>query len=358
MLIMVVAFAITVVVTRVYLELSGYPQLGNDTFHLAHALWGGLLLVLSASLSLLYLNEWCFSLSAVLAGIGVGLFIDEIGKFITQNNDYFFPLAAPIIYVSFVLTVFAYLTVRRQDQRDARAEMYFALEELKPLLDGSMDADDRTQLVARLRNLTKQTERPDLAAIAGALLQAVQSETVSVVPSETGALGRLVALLKRNEDRWLTREILRRILLLLLVSVGAVALFKILVLLSIIINGIGFSDPFIDSLLEHNALITGLESFRWYITLLTIESVTGLLYLVAVIALLLRRDSLAVQCASLSLILSLTLGNTLAFYFNQFSVVLDSLGVFAVLIIVLRYRDRFLRQHIRTSAREFINRPT
>jgi hypothetical protein len=39
-----IAFALTVIVTRVFLELAGYPQVGNSVLHIAHAIWGGLLL--------------------------------------------------------------------------------------------------------------------------------------------------------------------------------------------------------------------------------------------------------------------------------------------------------------------------
>jgi len=47
MLTSLVAFAVTVIATRVYLELTGYPQLGNSVLHIAHALWGGLLLIIA-----------------------------------------------------------------------------------------------------------------------------------------------------------------------------------------------------------------------------------------------------------------------------------------------------------------------
>ena len=90
---------------RLYLELTGYPQIGNATFHFAHALWGGLLEIIAVLLLFIYVNRWINDLSAVLSGVGVGLFIDEVGKFITQQNNYFFPLAAPIIYVAFLLTL-------------------------------------------------------------------------------------------------------------------------------------------------------------------------------------------------------------------------------------------------------------
>jgi len=88
-----VAFAVTVIATRVFLELTGYPQIGNSVLHFAHALWGGLLLIVAVFLPLAYANRWAIQASAVLGGVGIGLFIDEVGKFITQANDYFFPPA-------------------------------------------------------------------------------------------------------------------------------------------------------------------------------------------------------------------------------------------------------------------------
>jgi hypothetical protein len=92
MTILAVSFGVTVVVTRLYLSLTGYPQIGHGEFHLAHALWGGLLLMVAATLQLLWSNGWVMSAAAVCAGAGSGLFVDEVGKFITARNDYFTPL--------------------------------------------------------------------------------------------------------------------------------------------------------------------------------------------------------------------------------------------------------------------------
>src|SRR3954447_18869265 len=97
-----VAFGVTVVVTRLYLALTGYPQIGGATYHLAHALWGGLLLLLGGLAALMWSNRWVPTATAVLVGAGSGLFVDEVGKFITARNDYFTPLAAPIIYAVFL----------------------------------------------------------------------------------------------------------------------------------------------------------------------------------------------------------------------------------------------------------------
>src|SRR5258708_3088588 len=118
LLLLLVSFSTTVVVTGLFLTLTGFPKIGNGELHIAHLLWGGLLLLISTILMLLLTNQWVYPLSAVIGGIGVGLFIDEVGKFITQSNDYFYPLAIPIIY-AFALVLFVlYLEVRRPESSD------------------------------------------------------------------------------------------------------------------------------------------------------------------------------------------------------------------------------------------------
>src|SRR5664279_4916411 len=130
-----VSFAASVVLTRLYLELTGFPQLGNGVLHIAHVLWGGLLLFIAALLPTLIANRWVYTLDAILGGIGVGLFIDEVGKFITQNNNYFFPFAAPIIYTFFLLIVLVYLQIRRPSKHDSRSELYHALDQIMELIE-------------------------------------------------------------------------------------------------------------------------------------------------------------------------------------------------------------------------------
>src|SRR5437762_1459633 len=87
---------------RWFLSTTGYPQVGSNGLHIAHMLWGGLLMLLAIQLLLSFLDRPVQHAAAVIAGLGFGTFIDEIGKFVTSDNDYLFRPAIALIYVVFV----------------------------------------------------------------------------------------------------------------------------------------------------------------------------------------------------------------------------------------------------------------
>jgi hypothetical protein len=109
---------LTVLVTRGALALTGFPQLGGDGLHIAHVLWGGLLMAVAVVAVLSWAGPVVRPLAALVGGVGFGLFIDEIGKFVTSDNDYFFEPTASLIYVVVVVLVLVGETIHGRRPRD------------------------------------------------------------------------------------------------------------------------------------------------------------------------------------------------------------------------------------------------
>jgi hypothetical protein len=102
-----VVAVVTVLVTRGLLAMTGYPQIGGRGLHIAHVLWGGLLLALGVMMLLSFVGPAIRPVGSFVAGVGFGLFIDEVGKFLTSDNDYFFRPAVAVMYVTIVALVLA-----------------------------------------------------------------------------------------------------------------------------------------------------------------------------------------------------------------------------------------------------------
>ncbi|MHB8859274.1 MAG: hypothetical protein ACYC6Z_07320 [Thermoleophilia bacterium] len=100
---------VTILAVRLFLEITGYPQVGSSTLHIAHVLWGGLLMALGTIVLFTFVGKSLEAFGVFAGGIGFGLFIDEVGKFVTQDNDYFFQPSVAIMYTVFI---FLYMTAR------------------------------------------------------------------------------------------------------------------------------------------------------------------------------------------------------------------------------------------------------
>jgi hypothetical protein len=90
-----------------------------------------------------YLDRRAHRIAAVVAGAGFGLFIDELGKFITSDNNYFFRPAASIIYIVFILL---YLVFRLlQHERNVTQQEYL-INSLETLKEAVIRGYDRTHV--------------------------------------------------------------------------------------------------------------------------------------------------------------------------------------------------------------------
>jgi len=334
LLLTLLAFAISVALTRLVLQLSGYPQLSAGELHIAHVLWGGLLLFAASLLPMVLANRWVYTAGALLAGIGVGLFIDEVGKFITRTNDYFYPAAAPIVYVFFLLTVLLYLQIRRPGRKDSRTELYAALDELEEVLDRDLDPGERRALEARLSAIANDPDRPEVASLASALLRFLHAGLLVEAEESPDLLERIDARLEQLERRWLTRGRLR-----LLLGVGWLCLAVFMIfsavddlrsLIGTELSGVWVQLP---------VVLRRADVEPWNAML---QAAVGALLVAAVVALLLGRERLALRIANYGLILALMVVNLFVFFYDQFSTILPATLELLLLLGGYRYQQRFL----------------
>lgn len=330
--ILAVSFGVTVVVTRLYLSLTGYPQIGHGEFHLAHALWGGLLLMVAATLQLLWSNGWVMSAAAVCAGAGSGLFVDEVGKFITARNDYFTPIAAPIIYLVFLAVLAVVVLARRTRVDDARSVAYAVLVGLKDIADGPVRPDVRTLLLKRLDVLEADAGRPDLVALARQLRPVVES-VETVAPRER--LPRTRAAFATLERRVLPRPVHRLVLVLGAAAVGLVSLVGL-----VVFAALASGDPQFDVVIDDLSLSPGSRPPA-LLTASLGEAIVGVLLLLSAVALLLGRDRFGLRVGRAGLVFGLAAVNVVLGYVDAEAVVVVVVAELALLVLFGRYATRF-----------------
>jgi len=136
---------------RLYLEATGYPQVGGGGLHIAHMLWGGVLMVIAIVFLLAFLGKTIVRLSAVLAGLGFGIFIDELGKFITSDNDYFYQPTFAVMYVIFIVLFLWFRAIDRRRTLSPQEALVNALDYIKEAVRHDLDMTEKEQALALLR---------------------------------------------------------------------------------------------------------------------------------------------------------------------------------------------------------------
>jgi hypothetical protein len=341
LLITLFSFAASVTMTRLFLEITGYPQLGGGNLHIAHVLWGGLFLFVASMLPLILANRWVYIVGAITSGVGVGLFIDEVGKFITQNNDYFYPAAAPIIYVFFLITVLVYIQIRRKKPSDARSEFYSIFEAFEEVLDHDLNLEERQSLISRLRNLAQLADQPMYSGLSKELLEYLENDVPFTPPSRPGISQKVNRWMRSLEEKVFTQNRMRAILAGGLTALGINTLtgFFRLLLFSYMPE---LLQNTINRLFSAGILSTS-ASLNWFIARILIEGSTGILLVVSAIFIMLNKDSRGITLSFYTIVASLTGVTLIVFNYEQFSTILLASIQFIMLMGILYYRNRYVK---------------
>lgn len=337
-LLTLISFAFSVSFTRAFLNLTGFPQLGGGSIHIAHVLWGGLALFVAALLPLLYANRKILIASASLTGIGIGLFIDEVGKYITSDNNYFYPPAAPIIYGFFLLVVVLYTLIRQKPVRNDRTEMYHALDLMEEVLENDLDEYEKEDIEKTLEHVMNTTHRPEYRGLAAELLHFITAQEARKGLRDRSLIVWLTNHCVNITNR-LSIKLHRFFVILALVTMGAfMSIYPVQVALAT--RDFSRLVNLLQPLIQQGLLTSSPEQIFLTVRLI-LEEVAGVLFVLSGLLLLSKNHQvLGGRLAYFSFLLSFTVVDLLIFYYDQFSTIIFVTIQLLVFLFTQVYRQR------------------
>jgi hypothetical protein len=136
---------------RIFLILTDYPQIQTESLHIAHMLFGGFFMVAALIISFVFINKEAKFISSVVGGIGFGAFIDELGKFITKNNNYHYEPAIALIYIILVIIFLASRLIEKYFMYTQEEYAVNAAEMIKQALVHDLEVDERSLALTYLK---------------------------------------------------------------------------------------------------------------------------------------------------------------------------------------------------------------
>lgn len=189
----------SVLLIRTFLAATGYPQLGSGGLHVAHMLYGGVLMLGALIICFSSLGHRALSIASLVGGLGFGFFIDELGKFVTRDNNYFFRPASVIIYIIFVGLFFLFRKFSRERMYTPLEYTINAIALLEEVILNDLDGAEH----ARLQRYLEGSDKND--PIVKQLREVVQA-----IPKSSLVEHRRLDTLRRNIGEFTARLLSRK----------------------------------------------------------------------------------------------------------------------------------------------------
>jgi hypothetical protein len=247
--------------------MTGYPRIGSGPLHVAHLLWGGLLMLASLVVLLSVLGKRTKRWAAVLGGLGFGLFVDELGKFVTADNDYFFQPTIALIYVVFVVLFLVFRAIEHRSLSPNEL-LVNAADMLREVVLGGAT---RAEVVRARRLLDRSGSKGPLA---DGLRQAIVSATRT--PEQVSRIATAASWAWRTYDRLLEWPWFHRAIWLVFVTQALIGLVAAAAVGLAALNDSGpplqHESRFITSLVSLGLVLIGvarlptsrLDAYRWF----------------------------------------------------------------------------------------------
>jgi hypothetical protein len=320
----VVSAVSAILAIRLFLHLAGYPAIGGVSLHVAHVLWGGLLMLAAIVVLISFLGETHVRVAAILGGIGFGAFIDEVGKFVTRDNDYFFQPAVALMYVTFVLLFLAAHAIHSRREYSDQEYLLNALREMEELALHDLDEEEA-------RRVRQYLERSDpnhpLVAALRASLARVELVPLSVPPRIVRAREAVRQTYRRIE------RVPRFDLAIILVFVGQLVIKLAYGAMLVLLVGLGW-----DRVLDWRFVGRAAERIRDLSTAeaaqLAASALSGVFVLLGVLRVLAGRRLAAFRMFERAILVSILLVQVFSFYNEQFSALIELFFNLTMLVLL------------------------
>ncbi|HBP50727.1 TPA: hypothetical protein DD455_00075 [Candidatus Shapirobacteria bacterium] len=285
-------------------------------------------------ISLVYYGKKSIKLASILAGIGWGFFIDEIGKYLTRDNNYWFRPAIIFIYISFILLFFLYRFLEKKSRQTRSSLWHEILEDCEELADNDLEITEKKELLQKIDKFKRLSSSPKEKKLLLNLRSLVIS-TVAKKDKKTFNLSRLVATTLRVTYNRLFKKKL------VFYALFTYSLWYII-------------DKSIDSFrlfFNSNKLLILQDYYSHYdffskadvymVTLkFIIEGVVAVFFAVGLVYWLRGRTIKGIRFYQWGLLINIFIGSHLKFYFEQFS------GVFSLILafVVWTWLDKYRRE--------------
>jgi hypothetical protein len=307
-LIMMVMAIGTVLLTRLCLNIMDYPKLGGEVWHIAHLVWGGTLMLFGMVLALITHGEKYKKIAAGGFGIGLGWFVDEAGKFLSVDNDYFFQPAIVVMYIFFILMFLLYRFLDKNTVKNPKVLLYQALANLEEITEKDLEKKEKRELIKKLSRIAKKVDPTVKFFVLGLKNLIVKIEAIEDKKEKWNK--KWWRELKRFSYNDIFKKRFVLVLLLVLALVYAVGG---------VYDAVIFSKYLFSR--EWNGWMYGLKIF--------FDFVTSILFMLGIYSVWRKKKSRGIGYFRLGLLVNIFLSSVFKFYLEQF------LGVFSLILSVI-----------------------
>jgi hypothetical protein len=196
----------SLILARIFLKLTGYPQIGRGVWHISHALTGGLIMTMGTIIILTLQGKNLKRTGAAVFGFGLGWFIDEIGKYLTRDANYFFQPAVLIIYIFFVGLFFVYRYFERAKVKSNAALYQSVINQMRGIDGEYLSKSYKKSMIKKLEKILASKDE-NYRAMAGKLLVIIKKMKVEKDHKTGKAMKWTKGILKKGYDKIFKRKL-------------------------------------------------------------------------------------------------------------------------------------------------------